>query len=212
MSTRTEIAALKVRWTPEALSAADRAFTRMDPVASYQGRPPPHPFVSPFGEHKGRADFRYLPLGVIPAYRRFEQADLTGATDERNGQLCCSLIDCLVDRASMETNLGEKLVQNTSFVNAKFSHTSLRGQFIDCDFSNTNLTYSGAAQGKFTRCNFSGAKFVGARLQYCLFDNCIWTDAKLGNVAFGNGRFIGSCPSADQLADAMYPKATFEGC
>jgi len=122
------------------------------------------------------------------------------------------LIDCRLDRASIATNLREKLLQRTSFISEKFSLTSLRGEFTDCDFTNANLTCSRSAQAKYVRCNFSGAKMKGSGFNYGLFDNCIWTDAKFGNVAFGNGRFIGSRPSADQLDDAMYPKPTFEGC
>lgn len=212
MSLRAEIAALKARWTPDALAVADRSFARMDPVAAYQGRPPPYPFVSPFGEYEGRTDFRYLPLGAIPMYRRIERADLTGATDERNGQLSCSLIDCRLDRASMETNLGDKLVQSTSFANAKFSHTSIRGDFVDCDFTQANLTYSRSGQGKFLRCNFSDTKMKGGGFDFCLFDHCIWRGARLGNVAFPKCRFVGTRPSDEQLLDAMYPGALFEGC
>jgi len=210
MSGRKEITALKARWSPEALAAADRAFAKMDPVAAYQGKPPPHPFVSPFGEHEGRADFRYVSLGVIPFYRTIERADLTGATDARNGQLCCSLIDCRLDRASMETNLGEKTVRRCTFLRAKFTHTTLRDEFVDCDFDSCNLSYAGGGQLKFTRCNFSGVKFVGARLQRSVFDHCIWDGAKIGNAAFAHGRFIGGWPSDEQLMDAMIPGAKFE--
>lgn len=211
MTGRKEIAALKARWTPEALAKADQAFARMDPVASYQGKPPPYPFVSPFGEHEGYADFRYLPLGVTPAYRSIERADLTGATDARNGQLgLCRLVDCKLDGAAMETNLGDKLVSGCSFVRAKFTHTTFRGEFVDCDFSRCDLSHSGGGQLKFVRCNFGEAKFVGARFQRCIFESCQWLGAKVGNAAFAHARFIGGHPSEVQLADAMIPGAVFE--
>ena len=210
MSAHKETAALKSRWTAQSLSDADRAFSKMDPVAAYQGKPPPYLFVSPFGEHEGYADFRYLPLGATPAFRTIGRADLTGATDGRNGQLGrCTLIDCKLDRASMETNLGEK-IHRCSFVRAKFTHTTLRGEFVDCDFSHCDLSYSLGGQLKFVRCNFSNAKFVGARFQHSYFENCTWDGAKIGNAAFGHGRFIGGRPSVEQLADAMVPGAVFE--
>ncbi len=210
MSAHKETAALKARWAAQELSDADRAFSKMDPVAAYQGKPPPHPFVSPFGTHEGYVDFRYLPLGAIPAYRTIERADLTGVTDARGGQLCCTLIDCRIDRASMETNLGDKKIHRCSFVRAKFAHTTLRGEFVDCDFSHCDLSYSGGGQIKFIRCNFTNAKFVGARFQHSYFENCIWAGAKIGNAAFAHGRFIGGRPSVEQLADAMVPGAVFE--
>jgi uncharacterized protein YjbI with pentapeptide repeats len=201
---------LKERWTVEALAAADRAFMKMDPVAAYQGKPPLHPFVSPFGEHEGRADFRYLPLGVIPAYRRIERADLTGSTDARNGQLCCSLVDCVLDRSSMETNLGDKTVQNCTFVRSKFTHTSLRGEFVECNFSHCSLSYARSAQAKFVRCRFAGANFVGSGFDYCVFDDCSWESARVGNAAFPHCRFIDRWPTPEQFADAMIPGARFE--
>jgi len=210
MTGRHEIAALRARWLAEALAAADRAFAKMDAVAAYQGKPPPYPFVSPFGEHEGLADFRYLPLGVSPAYRTIERADLTGATDERNGQLGrCALIDCRLDKASMETNLGDK-VHRCSFVAAKLTHTTMRGEFVDCDFSRCDLSYSGGGQLKFIRCNFSGAKFVGARLQLSRFEQCCWDGASIGNAAFARAHFIGSWPTSEQLGDAMTPGAVFD--
>lgn len=212
MTRRSDVSVLKARWTPDALAAADRAFARMDPVAAHQGRAPPFPFVSPFGEYEGRADFRYLPLGATPKHRTIERADLTGATDDRNGQLFCSFVDCVLDRVSMETNLGDKLIKNSSFVKSRLSHTTLRGEFVDCDFSNADLTYSGSAEAKFIRCDFSGAKFKGSGFDYCLFDHCTWTDAKIANASFYFGRFLGSRPTDEQLADAMCPRATFEGC
>jgi|CXWL01.1.fsa_nt_gi uncharacterized protein YjbI with pentapeptide repeats len=208
---RQEIAALKARWTVEALTAADRAFVKMDPVAAYQGKPPPYPFESPFGKYDGRADFRYYSLGQIPFNRILEHGDFTGATDDRNGQLCCSLVNCRLDRASMETNLGNKIVQGCTFVRAKFTHTSLRGEFIDCDFSDCDLSHSRSAQAKFIRCNFSGTKFVDAGFDYCIFDNCLWSGARIGNGAFPYGKFIGSWPEKEQLANAMIPSATFDG-
>ncbi len=210
MSGRKEITALKARWSPEALAAADRAFAKMDPVAAYQGKPPPHPFVSPFGEHEGRADFRYVSLGVIPFYRTIERADLTGATDARNGQLCCSLVDCRLNQASMETNLGQKVVRDCNFARSKFTHTSFRGEFVDCDFDHCDLSYARSAQAKFIRCNFSGVKFIGSGFDYCRFENCRWDGAKIGNAAFAHGRFIGGRPSDEQLKDAMTPGAKFE--
>ncbi|MBK7144298.1 MAG: pentapeptide repeat-containing protein [Xanthomonadales bacterium] len=210
MSAHRETAALKSRWTAQALSDADRAFAKMDPVAAYQGKQPPYPFVSPFGTHEDYADFRCLPLGAIPANRTIERADLTGATDARGGQLCCALIECRVDRASMETNLGEKRIHRCSFVRTKFTHSTLRGEFVDCDFSCCDLSYSGGSQLKFVRCNFANAKFVGARFQHSYFENCTWDGAKIANAAFGHGRFIGGRPSAEQLADAMVPGAVFE--
>jgi uncharacterized protein YjbI with pentapeptide repeats len=210
MTKRIEIDALKARWVAEALVAADRAFAEISPTAAYQGKPPPFPFASPFGEHEGYADFRYLPLGVSPAYRTIERADLTGATDGRNGQLGrCTLIDCRLDKASMETNLGEKIYR-CSFTSAKLTHTTLYGDFVDCDFSRCDLSYSGGGQLKFIRCKFDGAKFVGARFQWCLFDQCSWDEAKIGNAAFARARFIGSWPTAEQLRDAMTPGATFD--
>jgi len=210
MSTRKEITALKARWTAQALSDADRAFSKMDPVAAYQGKPPPYPFSSPFGTHDGYVDFRYLPLGAVPAFRTIERADLSGATDDRRGQLGrCTLIDCKLDRASMETNIGEK-IHHCSFVRAKFTHSTLRGEFVDCDFSHCDLSYSGGGQIKFVRCNFTNAKFFGGGFDYCQFDHCIWDGAKIGNAAFAQGRFIGGRPSAEQLADAMIPGAVFE--
>lgn len=210
MSGRNEIAALKARWVAEALAAADRAFAEMDPVAAFQGKLPRNPFISPFGEHDGYADFRYLSLGVTPAYRTIERADLTGATDARNGQLArCTLIECRFDKASMETNLGEK-VQRCSFVAAKLTHTTLRGEFVDCDFSRCDLSYSGGSQLKFTRCRFVGAKFVGARIQRSRFEDCCWEDAKIGNAAFAHAHFVGKWPTPEQLRDAMLPGAVFD--
>lgn len=109
----------------------------------------------------------------------------------------------------METNLGEKILR-CSFVRAKFSHTTFRGEFVDCDFTKCDLSYSLGGQLKFVRCNFSEAKFVGARFQHSVFENCTWTGAKIGNAAFSRGKFIGGRPSPEQLTDAMYPSAVFE--
>lgn len=210
MMSPKEIAGLKARWTTDALAASDRAFSKMDPVAAYQRRPPPYPFLSPFGECNGYADFRYLPMGVIPANRTIERADLTGATDARNGQLGrCTWIECIFDRASMETNLGDR-AHRCSFVRARLTHTTLRGEFVDCDFSGSDLSYSGGGQLKFIRCNFNGAKFTGSGFDYCSFDGCTWDGAKIGNAAFAHCRFIGGRPNAEQLVDAMTPGASFD--
>lgn len=210
MSGRNDIASLKARWEVDALAAADRAFAEMDPVAAFQGKPPPYPFTSPFGEHDGYADFRYLSLGVSPAYRTIQRADLTGATDVRNGQLGrCTLIDCRLDKVSMETNLGEK-VHRCSFVAAKLTHTTLRGEFVDCDFSRCDFSYSGGSQLKFVRCRFVGAKFAGARIQRSRFEHCRWEDARIGNAAFAHAHFVGNWPTPEQLRNAMTPGAVFD--
>jgi uncharacterized protein YjbI with pentapeptide repeats len=211
MTRRSEVAALKARWTAEALAAADLAFCKMDPVAAFQRKPPPHPFVSPFGEHEGRADFRYVSLGATPSNRTIERADLTGSTDSRGGQLCCSLVDCLLDRASMETNLGGRGVTRlSSFVRAKFTHTTFRGMFIECDFSHCDLSYSGGGQVAFVSCRFVGAKFVGSGFDFCRFEHCAWEGAKIGNAAFAHAHFVGNWPTPEQLRDAMTPGAVFD--
>lgn len=70
---------LKTRWTADLLTVADQAFSGMDALAAHQGKPPPFPFLSPFGEFEGRADFRHVRLRETPTFRTIENADLTGA-------------------------------------------------------------------------------------------------------------------------------------
>jgi len=210
VGSRKELAALGARWeAQDALQAADRAFKRMDPVAAYQGRPPPFPLASPFGEHEGRMDFRCLPLGEIPAYRTLERVDLTRATDARRGQLGqATWIDCLFDRVAMETNCGKSFVR-CSFHRAKLSHSSLAGEFIDCDFTGADLSYTLAVEVRFTGCRFDAAKFMGARWPRAHFENCSFTDAKIGSAVWAHARFVGGRPSDAQLASAMVPRAVF---
>lgn len=210
MDSRKELVALRARWEAQgALQAADRAFKRMDPVAAYQGRPPPFPLVSPFGEHEGRRDFRCLPLGEIPAYRTFERVDLTGATDARRGQLGqATWVDCLFDRVAMETNCGKSFVR-CRFRRAKLSHSSLAGEFIACDFTGADLSHTRAAEVRFTDCRFDAANLVDASWLRTHFLNCSFTDAKIGNAAWAHVRFVGGRPNDEQLASAMAPHAVF---
>lgn len=210
MKTQTGIAELKARWTDEALRAADLAFAPMDPVAAYRGAAPTHPFVSPFGEHEGRMDFRYLPLGVIPANRTIERADLSGATDARRGQLGqANFVDCLFDGAKMETNLGKSFVR-CGFRRANFSRSTLRGAFEDCDFSNANFSHCGGTEVQFLRCDFTSTKMTGAALQRGVFDACIWSGAGLGNASLVHAVFRRSRPADAQMASAMVAGVRFE--
>jgi uncharacterized protein YjbI with pentapeptide repeats len=182
----------------------------MDAVAAYQGKPPPWPLQSPFGLAQGYLDFRCLPLGVIPRHRRLEKVDLSGATDERGGQLHeCTMIDCKLDRVSMETNLG-KHFERCSFLGARFSHSTWRGVFIECDFTRCDLSRSLGSQLKFVRCVFKDAKLLSLRFHYSTFDNCIWEGAKFGAAGLNKPRFIGTKPSEEQLHRASTPGMTFE--
>lgn len=211
MATRAEQAALRLRWeAQDALQAADRAFKRMDPVAAYQGRPPPFPLVSPFGEHEGRLDFRCLPLGEIPAYRTFEHVDLGGATDARRGQLGqATWIDCVFDGVAMETNCG-KSFRRCGFRRARLSHSSLVGEYLDCDFTGADLSYTLAVEVRFQGCRFDAAKFAGARWDRILFEDCSFADTRIGSAAWAHAHFKGSRPSDAQLASAMLPHVIFE--
>lgn len=210
MTTQTGSAELKARWTDEVLRAADLAFAPMDPVAAYRGVPPKHPFVSPFGEHDGLADFRYLPLGVIPANRTIERADLTGATDVRRGQLGqANFVDCVFDSAKMETNLGKSFVRCT-FRRANFSRSTLRGAFEECDFTAANFSHCGGTEVSFLRCDFTTTRLTGASLQRGVFDACTWSGAILGNASLAHAVFRRSRPDNAQLAGAMAPAVKFE--
>ncbi len=210
MASRSEIEALRTRWIAEALASADKALAPMDAVAAYQGRPPPSPLLSPFGLHAGYIDFRSLPLGVIPANRRLEKVDFSGVTAERRGQLHeCTMLDCKLDGANMETNLG-KHFERCSFVGARFRHSSFRGTFVDCDFTRADLSRSLGSELKFIRCVFKDAKLAAVRFQYSVFDNCTWDGAKFGAAGLAKARFVGTTPTPEQLQRALTPGMTFE--
>jgi len=205
-----DVKQLKARWDVAALAEADRAFVRMDAVAAYQGKPPPFPFLSPFGEHEGRADFRCFPFGTHPVNRLFERVDLSGATNERRGQLAqCCWVDCRFDRIAMETNLGQSFLR-CSFVRAKLGYATLHGDFDRCDFSHADLSRSGGGGLRFADCNFDSATLVGANWQRARFERCMFGKARIGNASFAHAKFVGGRPDDTQLAMALVPGVVFE--
>ena len=207
--TTSTTAELKARWHREALAAADRAFSAMDPVAAYQGRPPPHACVSPFGQVDGHEDFRHLPLAGAPANRRIERVDLSFATDGRGGQLAqATFIDCRFDHSVIESNFG-KHFERCTFVRAKLARSLLRGHYVDCDFRGADLSRCTSAEATFTRCDFSGARLVGVQWPRTVFDQCRWDDATFGSAVFTGSRFIGTRPDSRALGMALMAKVEF---
>lgn len=210
MNRKGEVTILKSRWSAEALAAADKALAPMDPVAAYQGKPPPYLLESPFGLHLGYVDFRCLSLGVITTHRRLEKVDFSFATNDRGGQLHqCTFIDCKLDGAVMESNLG-KHMERCSVVGARFRRSVMTGAFIDCDFTACDLSRSMGSELKFVRCVFKDAKLAAAAFEYSLFDNCTWEGAKFGAAGLTKARFIGTRPSDEQLERALTPGMSFE--
>jgi uncharacterized protein YjbI with pentapeptide repeats len=209
MTATLTAAALKARWLPEALGAADRAFSPMDALASYQGRPPPHAFASPFGQIDGYEDFRHLPLAGSPSHRRIERADLSFVTDGRRGQLAnATFVDCRFDGMKVETNLGNRF-ERCSFERAKLSRSLLRGHYVDCNFTGADLSRCTSIETSFVRCDFTGARLVGVTWPRTLFDHCLWEDVTFGSAILTYSRFLGRWPDNHALSMALLENVDF---
>ena len=203
------ITALKARWQPDALAAADRAFSGMDPVAAYQGRPPPHPCVSPFGQVDGYEDFRHLPLSGAPSYRRIERVDLSFATDARGGQLAqATFVDCRFEQLRVESNFGNHF-ERCIFARARLAGSLLRGHYVDCDFRGADLSRCTSADTSFVRCNFEGARLIGVTWPRVVFEQCHWDAATFGSAILTGSRFVGRWPDARALSMALLANAAF---
>jgi uncharacterized protein YjbI with pentapeptide repeats len=66
-----------------------------------------------------------------------------------------------------------------SFRNSDFNQACLCGEFIDCDFSEVDLTCSHLAQAGFFACRFINARLIGAELRGAGLEHCDFQGADL---------------------------------
>ncbi len=105
-----------------------------------------------------------------------------------------------------------------------FNHHSFkRSSVISCNFFTTDLKYSAWTGSFFREVNFKNSKLIGANLQLCVFDECLFSendkknDKSFMNISFCNclfkyTKFINITFKNCVLTDATFISCEFENC
>lgn len=141
---------------------------------------------SPFGfTEEGLCDFRGIRINVSLHAVLMENVDFTEAELVR-GQLMAPFRHCKFVEFSCDGNLGESF-DGCVFRKARLSNSVFYGSFINCDFSNANLT---AVRGRHIR--FEGCVFENVNLRKASFYDSSFINCRLVNCTIRSGSLAGS--------------------
>lgn len=142
---------------------------------------------SPFGLCYELADFRGATINQSIHQASFENTDLSFSTMER-GQLAAAVKRSCFAGVRYESNIG-KHFEHCDFTSANLSNSMLRGAFISCNFSNSNLASTRSTQAKFTDCIFESAKLAKASFYDCEFERCRFSNCRLISGSLAGSTF-----------------------
>jgi uncharacterized protein YjbI with pentapeptide repeats len=187
---------LRNRWTAESSEAGIRFLVRKGSA--------PFPALE-----DGFEDLRGLTIDDVIEYVTASNIDLSGARTEGFGQFgFCSFSVCRFENAALTTNTG-KLFQKCNFTSATFLGGVLRGKFVDCNFTSTNLKSTMASNVQFVRCIFSKTNLQKAGLYDCLFEDCQFESCKFGDGSLGGSKFRRTAIDQELLGDTVMGGVTF---
>lgn len=165
---------------------------------------------SPFGLAEDNSqDFRGLQLSAVLRQTVIDGLDLSYATNVMAGQFNRATVKrCTFQGAALETNIAQYF-EKCDFTRSKLVRSSFRGSFIECNFSNSNISSCRADSVNFRQCIFDGASIKFIQFTKCVFEDCSFMNCKYDRGSFAYSKFANCSFSEDIPKSVMTDGVSF---
>lgn len=179
------------RWSPEQTAGFQEQLAAITGKRNVHKKDRAFP-SSPFGQTEDKyEDLRGVTLTEAMEYLTLERVDLSHAQFLDIATLSsATLSHCRMDGVKLTGRFVTRRFNQCSFRQSNLSQARLGEQFVDCDFTGSNLSKAIARDVSFVRCRFDGAKLRGAMLMHCVFEDCSFEDSVLSGGSFYGSRFV----------------------